>query len=194
MTADSARRGPRRAIERTAVDLERNRLAGPASGPRCGRLAHGALQVVRGGLLHVFTTPCRMSTTSGRRWSRKGGRTAFPTIDVLREAGEPKERPRSGADSSGGGSYRTAPDQLRDGFPLLRALVRRRLWHGRPLVAAVWCFTSHALRAGVSTTRGAGGPLQFEFRRPSRRAAIRAVPPGGSWGWTPAGQADFHGT
>ena len=47
-----------------------------------------------------------------------------------------------------------------NGFPLFAASIGV-LHQGRPLVGAVWCSTSHALRAGVYHAR-AGGALRFE--------------------------------
>lgn len=47
-----------------------------------------------------------------------------------------------------------------NGFPLFSAAIGV-LHRGRPVAGAVWCSTSHALRAGVYHAR-AGGPLSFE--------------------------------
>jgi len=47
-----------------------------------------------------------------------------------------------------------------NGFPLFAASVGV-LHHGRPVVGALWCSTSHACRAGVYHARE-GGPLRFE--------------------------------
>jgi myo-inositol-1(or 4)-monophosphatase len=47
-----------------------------------------------------------------------------------------------------------------NGFPLFAASIGI-LHQGRPVVGAVWCSTSHALRAGVYHAR-AGGALRFE--------------------------------
>jgi myo-inositol-1(or 4)-monophosphatase len=47
-----------------------------------------------------------------------------------------------------------------NGFPLFAASVGV-LHHGRPVVGAVWCSTSHALQPGAYHARE-GGPLQFE--------------------------------
>jgi len=47
-----------------------------------------------------------------------------------------------------------------NGFPLFAASIGV-LYHGRPVVGAVWCSTSHALRSGVYHGR-VGAPLQFD--------------------------------
>ena len=47
-----------------------------------------------------------------------------------------------------------------NGFPLFAASIGV-LYHGRPVVGAVWCATSHALRSGVYHGR-IGAPLQFD--------------------------------
>jgi len=47
-----------------------------------------------------------------------------------------------------------------NGFPLFAASVGV-LYHGQPVVGAVWCATSHALRSGVYHGR-IGAPLQFD--------------------------------
>lgn len=47
-----------------------------------------------------------------------------------------------------------------NGYPLFAASVGV-LHHGRPVVGALWCSTSHALRAGIYHARE-GSPLRFE--------------------------------
>jgi myo-inositol-1(or 4)-monophosphatase len=47
-----------------------------------------------------------------------------------------------------------------NGFPLFAASIGV-LYHGRPVVGALWCSTSHALRAGVYHGR-LGAPLHFD--------------------------------
>jgi myo-inositol-1(or 4)-monophosphatase len=47
-----------------------------------------------------------------------------------------------------------------NGFPLFAASIGV-LYHGQPVVGAVWCSTSHALRSGVYHGR-VGAPLQFD--------------------------------
>ncbi|MFD2237419.1 inositol monophosphatase family protein [Aureimonas populi] len=50
-----------------------------------------------------------------------------------------------------------------NGFPLFAASIGV-VFEGRPVVGAVWCSTSHALRSGVYHARE-GGPLYFEESR-----------------------------
>lgn len=71
-----------------------------------------------------------------------------------------------------------------NGFPLFAAAVGV-LHHGRPVVGAIWCSTSHELQAGVYHARH-GGALHFE-QHPARvipqRSGIRralAAAPGGA--------------
>jgi len=59
-----------------------------------------------------------------------------------------------------------------NGFPLFAASIGI-LHRGRPVVGALWCSTSHALRAGVYHAR-AGGGLRFEGE-PLTRVAKEAV-------------------
>jgi myo-inositol-1(or 4)-monophosphatase len=48
-----------------------------------------------------------------------------------------------------------------NGFPLFAASIGV-LWRGEPVVGAIWCSTSHALRAGVYHARRGGVP-RFDF-------------------------------
>ena len=57
-----------------------------------------------------------------------------------------------------------------NGFPLFAASIGV-LHRGRPLVGALWCSTSHALRAGVYHAR-AGGRLRFEGEPLTREANL----------------------
>jgi myo-inositol-1(or 4)-monophosphatase len=60
-----------------------------------------------------------------------------------------------------------------NGFPLFSASIGV-LHEGRPIAGALWCSTSHALRAGVYHARE-GGPLSFENEalRPSAPSEVR---------------------
>jgi myo-inositol-1(or 4)-monophosphatase len=59
-----------------------------------------------------------------------------------------------------------------NGFPLFAASVGV-VWHGRPVVGAVWCSTSHRLRPGVYHARE-GGTLRFDGEplEPLRNPAV----------------------
>jgi myo-inositol-1(or 4)-monophosphatase len=71
-----------------------------------------------------------------------------------------------------------------NGFPLFAASIGV-LHRGRPVVGAVWCTTSHRLRAGVYHAR-AGGQLCFDgipampIRNPAVRRGLAGVPGAGS--------------
>jgi myo-inositol-1(or 4)-monophosphatase len=95
----------------------------------------------------------------------------FPAHDVLGE--ESGERPRRGADFLWAVDPIDGTTNFVNGFPLFASSLGV-LWQGRPLVGAVWCSTSHALRAGVYHAR-AGGPLRFEFDviRAAHNPAVR---------------------
>ena len=73
-----------------------------------------------------------------------------------------------------------------NGFPLFACSIGV-LHRGRPVVGAIWCSTSHALRSGVYHARE-GGPLRFEgetapLGRPSTGVSRRlGAAPGGSPG------------
>ena len=73
-----------------------------------------------------------------------------------------------------------------NGFPFFACSIGV-LHRGRPVVGAIWCSTSHALRAGVYHARE-GGPLRFEgetapLGRPSTGVSRRlGAAPGGSPG------------
>jgi myo-inositol-1(or 4)-monophosphatase len=60
-----------------------------------------------------------------------------------------------------------------NGFPLFAASIGV-LYQGSPLVGALWCATSHALRAGVYHARR-GGPLAFDDQpiEPKSNPAVR---------------------
>jgi myo-inositol-1(or 4)-monophosphatase len=68
-----------------------------------------------------------------------------------------------------------------NGFPLFAASIGI-LHQGRPVVGAVWCSTSHALRSGVYHAR-AGGSLRFEGEPLALRAneAVRRHLAGEPW-------------
>ena len=74
-----------------------------------------------------------------------------------------------------------------NGFPLFALRSIGVLHRGRPVVGAIWCSTSHALRPGVYHSRE-GGPLRFEgepapLGRPSSGVSRRlGAAPGGTPG------------
>ena len=85
-----------------------------------------------------------------------------------------------------------------NGFPMFAASIGV-LHRGIPIVGALWCATSHALRAGVYHTRR-GAPLCFEGEpidpkpNPPVRRRLGGVPYGGAtaqspWDWRITGSA-----
>lgn len=74
-----------------------------------------------------------------------------------------------------------------NGFPLFAASIGV-LDAGRPVAGAVWCSTSHALRAGVYHARK-GGPLRFESEAmtPNLNPAVRRRLAGLGSGWESGG-------
>jgi myo-inositol-1(or 4)-monophosphatase len=82
----------------------------------------------------------------------------FPGHDVIGE--ESEERPGHGHDTVWVVDPIDGTANFVNGFPLFATSIGV-LHKGHPVVGAVWCSTSHALRAGVYHARS-GGPLSFE--------------------------------
>jgi myo-inositol-1(or 4)-monophosphatase len=95
----------------------------------------------------------------------------FPGHDVLGE--ESEERPGRSHDIAWTIDPIDGTTNFVNGFPLFAASIGV-LFRGRPVAGAVWCSTSHALRAGVYHAR-AGGVLSFEAEafRPTPNPAVR---------------------
>lgn len=84
--------------------------------------------------------------------------TLFPGQDVLGE--ESEERPGRDHDVVWAIDPIDGTTNFVNGFPIFAASIGV-LHRGAPVVGAVWCSTSHALRAGVYHARS-GGPLSFD--------------------------------
>jgi myo-inositol-1(or 4)-monophosphatase len=82
----------------------------------------------------------------------------FPTHDILGE--EMTERPGRGNDVVWAIDPVDGTSNFVNGFPLFSASVGV-LYRGQPVVGALWCSTSHALRPGVYHARS-GAPLRFD--------------------------------
>jgi myo-inositol-1(or 4)-monophosphatase len=95
----------------------------------------------------------------------------FPAHDIIGE--EMDERPGRDHDTVWAIDPIDGTANFVNGLPLFAASLGV-LHRGRPVVGALWCSTSHALRKGVYHTR-LGGPLAFEGEtfRPRRNAAVR---------------------
>lgn len=99
----------------------------------------------------------------------------FPGHDVLGE--ESEERPARDHDVVWAVDPIDGTTNFVNGYPLFAASIGV-LYRGKPVVGAVWCSTSHALRAGVYHAR-AGGRLSFESEsfepRPNPQVRRRLV-------------------
>lgn len=95
----------------------------------------------------------------------------FPGHDVLGE--ESEERPGRTHDVAWTIDPIDGTTNFVNGFPLFSASIGV-LFRGRPVAGAVWCSTSHALRAGVYHAR-TGGILSFESEafRPTPIPGVR---------------------
>jgi len=102
---------------------------------------------------------------------RAGVTTRFDGHDVIGE--ESAERPARDHDVVWAVDPIDGTQNFVNGFPLFAASIGV-LHRGRPVVGAVWCSTSHALRAGVYHARR-GGPLRFdaEALEPNPNPAVR---------------------
>lgn len=98
----------------------------------------------------------------------------YPGHDILGE--ESSERPGRGHDFVWAVDPVDGTANFVNGFPLFSGSVGV-LHKGRPVVGALWCSTSHALRAGIYHAR-MGGTLSFEgetLERPSNAAIRRGL-------------------
>lgn len=82
----------------------------------------------------------------------------FPDHDIIGE--EIDDRPRHGRDVVWVIDPVDGTTNFVNGFPLFSASIGV-VWRGCPIVGALWCSTSHTLRAGVYHAR-AGGGLGFD--------------------------------
>lgn len=95
----------------------------------------------------------------------------FPGQDVVGE--EMEERPGRDHDVVWAVDPIDGTTNFVNGFPIFAASIGV-LWRGEPVVGAVWCSTSHALRTGVYHARK-GGRLSFESEafEPVMNPAVR---------------------
>jgi myo-inositol-1(or 4)-monophosphatase len=95
----------------------------------------------------------------------------FPDHDVIGE--EFMERPAVGSDFVWAVDPIDGTTNFVNGFPLCAATVGV-LYRGRPVAGAIWCSTSHALRAGVYHA-AEGGSLWFDTEKvvPRTNPAVR---------------------
>jgi myo-inositol-1(or 4)-monophosphatase len=104
----------------------------------------------------------------------------FPGHDVLGE--EDEARPGRGHNVVWAVDPVDGTTNFVNGFPLFACSIGV-LWQGRPVVGAVWCSTSHALRPGVFHARR-GGTLAFDSERfePAPSPGVRRRLVGLGWG------------
>jgi myo-inositol-1(or 4)-monophosphatase len=112
----------------------------------------------------------------------------FPDHDVIGE--EFMERPAVGSDFVWAVDPIDGTTNFVNGFPLCAATIGV-LYRGRPIAGAIWCSTSHALRAGVYHA-AEGGTLWFDNEKvvpkanPAVRRRLAGVPhalAGAKLGW-----------
>jgi myo-inositol-1(or 4)-monophosphatase len=84
----------------------------------------------------------------------------FPTHDIIGEEINDRPGDRPYADFVWAVDPVDGTANFINGFPLFAASIGV-LYHGQPIVGALWCATSHALRAGVYHGR-VGGALHFD--------------------------------
>jgi myo-inositol-1(or 4)-monophosphatase len=84
----------------------------------------------------------------------------FPSHDIIGEEINDRPGDRSYAEFVWAVDPIDGTANFINGFPLFAASIGV-LYHGHPVVGAVWCSTSHALRSGVYHGR-LGAPLQFD--------------------------------
>jgi myo-inositol-1(or 4)-monophosphatase len=158
-------------IERTAVDLAT--LGGARIAAALGRTLHVLYKMPDGpkGPDAHFLDPVSEIDSEVEALIRAEVADRFPGHDVLGE--ESEERPGRGHAVIWAVDPIDGTTNFVNGFPLFASSIGV-LWEGRPVAGAVWCSTSHALRAGVYHAR-AGGPLRFEFEElaPRSNPAVR---------------------
>lgn len=121
--------------------------------------------------VHTLRDPVSDVDEDVERLIRERVTAAFPGHDVLGE--ESEERPGRDHDVVWTIDPIDGTTNFVNGFPIFSASIGV-LWRGVPVVGAVWCSTSHALRTGVYHARR-GGPLSFDAETfvPALNPAVR---------------------
>ena len=179
-TGDGVSRELLSEIERTAVEIAR--LAGAEITTALGR----ALSIKYKGdeaSQALFRDPVSEVDQKVEALIRLRLSERFPGHDIIGE--EMTERPARGGDFVWAVDPVDGTANFINGFPLFAASIGV-LYRGRPVAGAVWCATTHALRAGVYHAR-AGSGLCFEEEpiRPRLNQAVRRRLAG-----DPQGQSD----
>ncbi len=141
-------------MERTAVTLAD--LAGARITAALGQVL--SVRYKTGETAQAFRDPVSEVDQDVERLIRALVEERFTGHDILGE--ESEERPGRGHDIVWAIDPIDGTTNFVNGFPLFAASIGV-LWRGQPVVGAVWCSTSHALRPGVYHARE-GGPLQFD--------------------------------
>src|SRR5688572_25557054 len=152
-------------------------------------LAGAELKSALGG---IFTVRYKTGATDSKLWKdpvsevdrkvekliRERLAEHFPSHDIIGE--ESKERPRPDSEFIWAVDPIDGTTNFINGFPMFAASIGV-LYRCKPIVGAVWCATSHALRAGVYHAR-VGGKLRFEGSdvtpkaNPDVRSRLAGVP------------------
>ncbi|MGG5888942.1 inositol monophosphatase family protein [Falsiroseomonas sp. HC035] len=143
-----------RAYERTAVTLAD--LAGARITAALGQTL--SVRYKSGATADQFRDPVSEVDQDVEQVIRALVGERFAGHDILGE--ESEERPGRGHDIVWAVDPIDGTTNFVNGFPLFAASIGV-LWRGRPVVGAVWCSTSHALRPGTYHARQ-GGPLSFD--------------------------------
>ncbi|WP_209443461.1 inositol monophosphatase family protein [Falsiroseomonas frigidaquae] len=141
-------------MERTAVTLAD--LAGARIAAALGQVL--SVRYKPGESAHAFRDPVSEVDQDVEKLIRTLVGERFVGHDILGE--ESEERPGRGHDIVWAIDPIDGTTNFVNGFPLFAASIGV-LWRGRPVVGAVWCSTSHALRPGVYHARE-GGRLRFD--------------------------------
>jgi myo-inositol-1(or 4)-monophosphatase len=143
-----------RAFERTAVTLAD--LAGARITAALGQTL--SVRYKSGATADQFRDPVSEVDQDVEQAIRALVGERFAGHDILGE--ESEERPGRGHDIVWAVDPIDGTTNFVNGFPLFAASIGV-LWRGQPVVGAVWCSTSHALRPGTYHARQ-GGPLCFD--------------------------------
>ncbi len=147
---------------------------------------------IKSALGGIFTVRYKTGATDSKLWKdpvsevdrkvekliRERLAEQFPSHDIIGE--ESKERPRPDSDFIWAVDPIDGTTNFINGFPMFAASIGV-LYRCKPIVGAVWCATSHALRAGVYHAR-IGGKLRFEGSdvtpkaNPDVRSRLAGVP------------------
>ena len=145
---------------------------------------------IKSALGGIFTVRYKTGATDSKLWKdpvsevdrkvekliRERLAEQFPSHDIIGE--ESKERPRPDSDFIWAVDPIDGTTNFINGFPMFAASIGV-LYRCKPIVGAVWCATSHALRAGVYHCAHWRQAALRRQRRHAQGQPGRAVAPGG---------------